>query len=92
VRRLVERRVAHIQKLRAFLLKTQRCVDRERLQRLFEHALECRPLLGVQNGIIGEIGGCIGLVCDHHADKLPLGHRLQGVVHPSLDPDGRKTL
>ena len=88
MRRLEEWRFPHIQKLRAFPLKPQHRIERERLQRLFEHPIERGPFLCVQHGIVREIGGRIGLVGSHHADKLTLTHWLQGVIHVPLDTDG----
>ena len=62
-------------------------LERERLQLPLERLVERRPLLCVENRVVGEVRGCLGLVRRDDADELLLAHRLQRVVVEPLDAD-----
>ena len=81
-------RVARIQHLRAHRLQRQDVIERQRADSL-QRLVQRRPLLAVQNRVVGEVRRGVGLIRRDQFDERRLAHRLQRVVRPSLFADRR---
>ena len=84
--------VATVEQLRAGLLELEHAVERERLLFASERLVERGPLLRVEHGVVGEVGGRVGLVGCDQRDELRPRHGLQRVVVDALFADGGERL
>ena len=81
-------RVARIQHLRAHRLQRQDVIEGQRADSL-QRLVQRRPLLTVQDGVVGEVRRGVGLIGRDQFDERGLAHRLQRVVGAPLFADGR---
>ena len=61
-------------------LQREQLIQRHRVDFARQRLVQRRPLLAVQHGVVGEVGGRVGLIGGHQIDERRLGHRLQRVV------------
>ena len=79
--------VAHVEQLRARLLEREHLVERQGPECVLHRHFKALPLLAVEDRIVDEVVGSLGLVGgDDLLERLP-AHRLEGVVEDFLLAD-----
>ena len=59
-------------------------VEIDGMQNLFEIVVQRGALARIEDGVVGEIGGSVGLVGGHQTNEIFLRHGLQGVIQSPL--------
>ena len=80
--------VADVEDLRAGVAHGEDSVELDGVEDLLEGFLERRALAGVEDGVVGEVGGGVGLVGRYDMDEFFLRHGLKGVVEATLVAEG----
>jgi len=80
--------VAGIEDLGALRLELEEGVEGERIHFAGEGLIERGALLAVEDGVVVEVVGGVGLVGGDDVDELLLGHGLEGVVGAALLAEG----
>ncbi len=80
--------VAGIEDLGALCLEFEECVEGKGVHFTGERLVEGGALLAVEDGIVVEVVGGVGLVGGDDVDELFLGHGLEGVVGSALFAEG----
>ncbi len=89
--------IANVEDLRACIAHPQDFIELDRVVNLFEIVVQCGALAGVENRVVSEVRGRVGLVGGNETDKFLFRHGLQGVIQSPLiaerrDRVGRKLL
>ena len=80
--------VAHVEDLSASAGQLEDFGEIQRAKVVFESSVEGGPLASVEDGVVGEVSGSVGLVDRDEADEFLFRHGLEGVVEAALGADG----